>query len=173
MGYRHYIGYIKDSDLEKIDSMGIKDTWELFDKLKNKTTCLHELGKLMFVKQEIYDTIYKKCESLLPEEKYPDEEYFICDQNILLDVANIYRKITSDYYKKLYKKVKDEKGEDFKAGIGELIMNCGNKAITVGGEFKKDGNMEINWDYEYQMFQLFYLYKTFRKKGRTLVVYAW
>lgn len=173
MGYRHYIGYIKDSDLEKIDAMGIKGTYELFNMLESKTTCLHELGKLYFTRQDVYDVIYKNSQSLLPEEDYPDVEYFICDKDILLNVANAYRKRASEYYKEIYEKVKNEKGKDFKAGIGELIQNCHYKAMTIGGEFKKDGDMEINWEYETLMFQLFYLHKTFRRKGRTLVVYAW
>lgn len=171
MGYRHYIGIVNDEDIELIKNKSIKDKdydEDYYDFIDDKVKNIHELGDLSFINSEdIYDALYETHENLTNN---PNIELFICDQEILLKMANIYRKKARNYYKELYKKL--DKDLNDKTALGELFMNCREKVFALSDEFSKDKDLSVDWSYEYQMFQLMYLYKTLNLKGKKLVVYA-
>lgn len=198
MGYRHYLGIIDKDKLEELrKKVYTKDNFDDFDEFNDydygqgfmrrcdiQKNCSYEhcIGKLYYLRtNDVYDALYKDKEDLINN---PDVECFICSQDILFTLANIYLKMAQAYFKDLFEPFKKELTErkdifeDFtdekKANFRRILNDINDKIYWLNRSFsEQDKNIEICDLFEYQAFNLAHIHKTIDFEKQVVICFAY
>ena len=163
MGYRNYFGRILKSDFDKEKLKDIEYRYE-------HTERLFELGK-----DVNYDFEIKK---FFDYNDY-DTEYAIIELNTILQFVEDYRKRYVKYLERMIKPEEelseDDKyilkydGNTLKGFIDSEIRNWKNAESLVYNIKKDDETIVKSWSYNYEIFELLRIYKTFDEENYYLV----
>ncbi len=192
MGYRHYFYAVPKTQIEAIRKC---ETNEEFcgwaesagyevDRYEDDPPYMpvYHLGKELYCFGKYVDwafTMQGKNESIFSteelQEHYEDYRPVICSQEDFFSVIDIYRKKIASYLESLLSDEKDMPSEQkCKRDIEErfdLWENCMGY-YTVDTDLKKS-YITSSWLYEYSIFELVRLYKTFDWDNDALVLIGW
>lgn len=178
MGYRHYLGVIETEKLDKISTDANLDNWQRFDKITENVEKSICLGKLYFGCDDIIKVLYDNIVHLLDDET--DFECFICDKDVFVKLANVYRKKVEDYYKKKYEAIKnipinnlDKITEDERKALLEIIMDVRDKVNWLEGTKFEKGSMYLTDLLEHEMFNYMHLQETVDFSKYSIVCFAY
>lgn len=201
MGYRHYFYLIDKFDVEKIRDLSYEELIEYskehYPEAIEKGT--HSDGEAetylslyrMFPKEEIYcfgnsfcdtaERIYSMGQPLFRNEDtqkhFEYYEPFLMGKGGMLEAIECFKEKTLSYYQKLLKVFKGESFEEdsftysLEMELKEKIYTWSRKPI-----FNTNPDSKIltdTWLYEYEIFNLMYLYKTIDWDKKTLLFYGW
>ena len=164
MGYRTYICQIKKEDY---DEEKIKNN---YDYLREKTEELHELGKYYNANDfEGFEIVHNLGDD--------DREYYVITRDSLLAIIKDYHNKTLSYYKSIFTQQKE--ADHYRDP--ELPIDCVEKKLREWGDDSfKYGlypyNLKLNdpcivnsWSFEYAIFELVRVYKTFNPETHYMV----
>jgi hypothetical protein len=194
MGYRNYIGSIKKTEYDKIRSLTVKQLIAFYNKGEEENHVSHsdivdeiyEFGKYcdfeiddfktpLFKKKKTHDHINEDCELV------------VLSKEGLAKIIENYRNKNIEYYKSMYKPFED-KDERFKFGQFITLTDEQKEAIekirylliskfnewTMKAPYNLENGDEVtdSWSYEYSIFELVRIYKTFDWKNKILIYYG-
>lgn len=169
MGYRARLGKIPKKEKDKFDGKNYDESKKLLSEGRrihtpDSYTQLIELGKYFnFKKGEInfysFD-IYKECES----------EFYIMTKENLKELIYDYHENIHIMYERLAKGL-----DDRQKFLNSKVREWDNKFIDPYylDEEDTDGEIVKSWSYEYSIFNLVYIYRTFDWKNDYLIYSAW
>ena len=202
MGYRNYIGMIRKDEYEKIKNMDKQqlykhkiENWRdedmeddyvaVYDIVQKK---LYELGKYA----DDFDNKHFKPVFLneeLQKEFEEEHDLYIVGKEFMKGVIERYTKKVQDYYKELIKDVVEESGfmrtkelnEIPDSSIYKILDHIKSMASEWGVCFVKilpyrlDENDSVctSWKYEYSIFELVRIYKTFDWENSHMIYYGY
>lgn len=193
MGYRVRLGKIPKWTKEKYSKANTEDEWfELFDtkdedgdfKYTNTTydpeeyTELYEIGKYVS-----FDEGLEKFYNFETE----DTEFYIMTKAGLKAIINWYNERVFEYYKNdaaILRKICENKAikDDEVEKLMDVCINTENKVREWEGRFFKpyyldeirtDGYVARSWKYEYAIFNLVYIYRSFDWENDYLIYSGW
>lgn len=192
MGYRHYFYELPKTELEEIKKCKTNEEfcdwaesrgYEVGRYEGEKPYCavyhigkeIYEFGKYVdwaFKMQEKNDSIFDSEEL---KEQYVDYEPVLCSQEDFLFAINEYKQNIINYYKSL---LEEEEGvpieykckRHIKNQLGEWQNNFGICPIDTNLERQ---TINRSWLYEYSIFELVRVYKTFDWENNSLVLLGW
>lgn len=200
MGYRTYIGKIPKTEWEKITDLSLDDLYKLKgvdredDYLSMTEICeeLYEFGKYTeFDNEKFYTPFFRNKET---QEYYSsDHDFHIVGKDFFEHVINHYVGLIRQYFHNILKPFINEETNRFDLrGIMDTseqkmgMMDCVEYARGMAQEwgvasffddtrpFNLEGNVITNsWKYEYSIFELVRIYKTFDWENDYLVYYGW
>lgn len=145
---------------------------------------LYDLGGLS---DEIYDYIMENTDELFTQESTCEEFYDytlkVANKNVLSEIINIYQKETQKYYqsffkpnvlgKKSYANMSiDDIAEDRKKELFWMLYHhCISPTINL--EENQPTILTSSWDYEYAVFNLVHIFKTFDWEKDVLLICGW
>jgi len=163
MGYRNHFGRILKSDFDKEKCKDIDYQYE-------HTERLYELGKYVE-----YDFEMKKIEDF----EDSDTEYAIIELDTILLFVEDYRKRHVEYLKRMIKPeeelsvddkyILEYKGNTLQGFIESEIRNWENAESLIYNINREDETIVKSWSYNYEIFELLRIYKTFDKENYYLV----
>lgn len=169
MGYRAKLGRIAKTEREKYRNKTAKEVDAMFEGKSGCSPCypegheeLYELGKYVDLKgdaEPFYD---------FDIEKEMETEFHIVSKEGLKNIIEEYRKIIHDYYSNL-------EPENFERHILNMRREWSDKHIKPYylDEERTDGFIVASWKYEYAIFNIVYIYKTFDWENDYLIYSAW
>lgn len=182
MGYKNYLGYISEFEYKQIKNL----TNEQLFKFKNLdinhdylsgrklVTQLFEFGKYVdygnFTKNKFFNN--KELNDSFNE----DGEFVITDKSCLEYFINLYNEKIKEYYLNLSKGI-----EEYDKLNTEQLNSITSHIISMNSEWNilKPFNLEkgeeitTSWKFEYEIFELIRIYKSFNYKKNYLVYYGW
>jgi len=181
MGYRNYIGYISKKEYNKIKSLN-KD--ELFNfsgdddyySVRNFIKELHELGKYCeFNTRGLTKKFFKNKD--LNDYYNSDMELFIVDKQFLEMIINTYSEFIKKHYKDMMSDVDVNNEETWtKEKFAIIFQHIRSFSIewTQLTPYNLNEGEEIttSWKYEYVVFELVRIYKSFDWKRNIMVYYG-
>jgi len=200
MGYRTYIGKIPKTEWEKITDLSLDDLYKLKgvdredDYLSMSELCedIYEFGKYTeFDDEKFYTPFFRNKET---QEYYSsDHDFHIVGKDFFEYVINHYVGLIRKYFHNILKPFINEETNRFDLrGIMDTseqkmgMMDCVEYARGMAQEwgvasffddtrpFNLEGNVITNsWKYEYSIFELVRIYKTFDWENDYLVYYGW
>ena len=153
MGYRNYLCRIKKLDYVEGKSY--------FDYEDNIITELYELGK--DVDNDLVEGLIVV--SSFDEDK--DIEFKIIDIESIPKIVSYYAKKHLNFLKSL----KDGTSEryNFESYIDSQIRSWSEPRIFIYDDFKGREKLVSSWDYQYEIFDLIRIYKTFNSENNLLI----
>ena len=193
MGYRHYFYSVPKTQIEEIKKCKTNDEFcdwaeskgyevERYEG-KNPYCAVYKLGK------EIYDfgkyvdwafAMQEKNKSIFDsdelKEGYIDYQPVMCSQDDFLFVINEYKKKIVDWYKGLLLEDKNERTVEQRCvnHVREQLREWDNGFgfCPIDTDLKRE-RINSSWLYEYGIFELVRVYKTFDWQNNTLVLLGW
>ncbi len=180
MGYRNYIGkiskeiYEQNKDLTKkelylkYEDEGKGDVFDDGDSLKYYFSgdelptykMLHNLGKYCD-----FD-IDKETHEFFTKWKCPDTEFLVCTENVLLKIIEDYRLTVLKWYEKQLKTPKEAE-HNYRTMVREW---GGDKWNMIPYDLDKEtDNIVKSWRFEYAIFDLVRIYKSFDWENDVLI----
>jgi hypothetical protein len=165
MGYRNYISQIKKDDLKKLleAKMDWEETWELFHDLTEE---LHELGKA-YDKPEGFEPKYDLSED--------ETEFIVIHLETLKEIIEQYADKHVAYLESLINPDEDyfadhHNPEDYvKAQIRHWKQHNSKFYNTIYNIDKDNSKLVNSWEFQYEIFDLVRIYKTFDSENYELV----
>jgi len=199
MGYRTYIGKIAKTEWEKITDLSKKELYKIHDENPEDgwvgpyDICkpLYEFGKYTeFDDGKYYTPFFRNNET---QEYYNgDHDFHIVGKEYLELIIKHYSQKIKSYYSDMLKSFSDDNGRfdiksldtpENKKGVMECIGHCRDLALEWGisGWFEDSlpynlengGSVTTSWKYEYSIFELVRLYKTFDWENDLLIYYGY
>jgi len=200
MGYRTYIGKIPKTEWEKITDLSLDDLYKLKgvdredDYLSMTEICeeLYEFGKYTeFDNEKFYTPFFRNKET---QEYYSsDHDFHIVGKDFFEHVINHYTEKIRDNYRKMLEPFWNEVTGRFdpmnkldtpegKIASLDCLNHLHSNAIEWGvmsffeggTPFTLKGDVITNsWKYEYSIFELVRVYKTFDWENDYLIYYGW
>lgn len=194
MGYRHYFYKFAKTEIEEIKKCKTCDDFYEWAESKGyeveryegeEPYCgIYNIGKEVYAFGKYVDWAFKMQEtneSIFAsdelKERYEDETPVICTQDDFLSVINIYRQKIIDYYKGLLEEDKESKRsieERHKIHIIKQLNEWNNNFgfCPVNTDLTREC-INDSWLYEYAIFELVRVYKTFDFENNALVLLGW
>lgn len=201
MGYRTYIGKISKTEWEKITDLSREEFYKLHDEdiedgyVSMREMCeeLYEFGKYTeFDDSKFYTPFFRNTET----QKYysSDHDLHIVGKDFFEHVINHYVGLIKKYYENLLKSFWDSENRDFnlknidtpegKKSTIDCVQHCRSLALEWGvtnwfterPPFNLESDTQTittSWKYEYSIFELVRLYKTFDWENDLLIYYGW
>ena len=144
MGYRNYISKIK-----KEDYVEGQDWWDYDD---DKIIELHELGK--YVDSEVRDGLIT-----IGEDIGEDGEFVIIDVESIPHIVDCYAKSFVKFLESLNNG--ENRMYDHESYIEEQIRRWSNAKTLVYNIDKDKEKLVSSWEFQYELFDLVRIYKTF------------
>ena len=186
MGYRNYIGSLSRKEYNKIKSL----TKEELLKYKNAHTddddeyiCvfdlpekkLHEFGKYCeFGDKKFYKNFFENEE--LNEEYQEDDELYIVEKDFLKHVIEFYTEKVKNIYLELIKGVDNTESITLEKA-GELFKHIKGQSMEWNQltPYNLESGEEItkSWKYEYNVFELVRIYKSFDWEKNVMIYYGY
>jgi hypothetical protein len=171
MGYRNYVGKIsnekyeegKDLTQEESEKLYGEDFWTAreLDEFQE----LHNFGKYcQFEIEDHLEEFYTKNKNV-----YGDCEFHILSKEGFLKIIEWYRLKIYTYYKDLQSQTEKEKDAHFSSSVREWEGR-------FGMPFNLDEDKEtvvVSWKYEYSVFELVRIFKTFDWENNKMVWYGY
>jgi hypothetical protein len=201
MGYRTYIGKISKTEWEKITDLSKEDLYKLHDEdpedgwVSMNELCeqLYELGKYTeFDDSKFYTPFFRNTET---QDYYKsDHDFHIVGKDFFEHVIEHYSDKVRKYYDEMLKSFWNPETKDFKIELSELtpeykkslylcIEHCRSMAMEWGVttwwgketpfNLEKGDYVTTSWKYEYSVFELVRLYKTFDWENDLLIYYGY
>lgn len=200
MGYRTYIGKIPKTEWEKITDLSRNELYKLKDEdpedgwVSMNQICeeLYEFGKYTeFDNEKFYTPFFRNKET---QDWYAsDHDFHLVGKDFFEHVIDHYVELVRKYFQNILKPFINEEtnrpdfnGDMFSAERKMGIMDCMEYVRGMAQEwgvasffddtrpFKLDGDVITNsWKYEYSIFELIRIYKTFDWENDYLVYYGW
>lgn len=185
MGYRHYFYCVPKTQIEEIKNCKTNDEFcdwaeskgyevDRYDD-ENPYCSISNIGKEIYEFGKYVDWAFKmqeKNERLFASEElikqYEDEMPVICTQEDFLSVIHIYKQKIVDYYKGLLEKDDETKARHIKGQLYEWVSGY----CPINTDLTKEC-ITHSWLYEYSIFELVRLYKTFDFENIALVLLGW
>ena len=172
MGYRSRLGKVKKSEQLRFIGMGLKDVEKELGEDNSPYypdfhTQLYELGKYFEFTKGIVPfysfDIYKECEC----------EFYIMSKEELKELIIDYHEIIYQYFERMAQGVEDEITPE--QHIKEKARKWCSKFHDPYylDQEKTDGEIVNSWSYEYAIFNLVYIYRTFDWENDYLIYSAW
>ena len=170
MGYRSRLGKICKAERDKYKNKTYEEAQQIVGEDNSlyyppEHKELYEIGKYADYNKGLeafynFD-IYKMCES----------EFHIMTKENLLEIIR-------DYHKKIYQGYKElEEGKDSSEFIKSRVREWGRNGFDIQPYYldqkKTDGEIVRSWQYEYAIFNLVYIYRTFDWENDYLIYSAW
>lgn len=172
MGYRNYIGKVKKEKYDELSSLSNKQIVELYDSygdslyfnVKEITELeeIHEFGKYCEFDIKKHTKRFFKDKMVFED----DEEFYIASPKFLECVIKDYHNNIINYYNKIMDESDEQKNIYFKSKISEWSS-------------LKPYNLDLNndvivdsWKYEYVIFELVRIYKSFDWDNYLLIYYG-
>ena len=183
MGYRNYIGEISRTEYEKIKNFSIKELFEYKGKSQEDDHVgvydiaeeVYEFGKCVeFGDEKYYSPVFLKKET----RQYYEEEYdfHIVGKEFLKHIIEHYTKKIQDFYRDLIKDIEDENNIDPQKAL-KLYQHVKWNSIEWLGllpyDLEKGEGVTSSWKYEYSIFELVRIYKTFDWENKILIYYGY
>lgn len=173
MGYRYRLGKVKKSEKEKFDGLN----YQKAEKLINDRYAVY--------RPEFHNQIYEldsfdhsclKYEHFYSFDIFEETEcefYILCKEGL--------RTIIDSYHQIIYEEYEDllTCDQEFKklVFIKSKLRTWDNKngilPYYIDEKEDTDGDIVKSWDYEYAIFNLVYIYRTFDWKNDYLIISAW
>jgi hypothetical protein len=201
MGYRTYIGKISKTEWEKVTDLSRDELHKIHDEdpedgwVGPYELCesLYELGKYTeFDDSKFYTPFFRNEET---QNYYKiDHDFHIVGKDFFEHIITHYANNVRKYYDEMLKSFWNPETRDFKIHLSELspeykkslylcVEHCRSMAMEWGVAtwFGKDDpyNLEngdsvtTSWKYEYSIFELVRLYKTFDWENDLLIYYGY
>ncbi len=201
MGYRTYIGEISKTEWEKVTDLSLEELRKLHNEdpedgwVSMTDLCkeLYELGKYTeFDDSKFYTPFFRNKET---QDYYSgDHDFHIVGKDFFEHIINHYSNNVRKYYDEMLKSFWNPETKDFNIDLTELtpeykksLYLCVEHCRSMGMEwgvatwFGKDDpyNLEdgdsvtTSWKYEYSIFELVRLYKTFDWENNLLIYYGY
>ena len=184
MGYRRYIGSISKKDYRAIKSITLeqyKADNDAYSKFRDSIKELHNFGSC----ESLYDKRY--CKNFFKNKEMreffdTDFETYIITKELLTNIIEIYTNKVKTYYQNLlsnidWYKVKKENVKDIDSKIlYDMIYHINGMSsewnyLTPYDLYRGD-EVTTSWKYEYNIFELVRIYKTFDWKKNYMVYYG-
>lgn len=199
MGYRHYFHKISKTDLEEIKNCQTQIDLCEWSKRHNYNLERHEdddgehydyivvreIGKELYCFGKDVDwanNIQSKNESIFSnnelQEFYSDYQPVICSKEDFLDVINIYKQQIIQYYEYLLEPAKNDSEVSIKdkqmTHITFRLQDWKNNynLQPINTDLTKDTICD-SWLFEYAIFELVRIYKTFDWENDALILLGW
>lgn len=182
MGYRYYFGKISKKEGDILRQMKypelLKKYGKGFEEDKYVTNHhlfeeIHEFGKYYDPAVEIIEKAKCFFLDLETHQKFNSEyDTWLVDKEVFLIVIEYCRKRVIDYYERLLKDdiSKEYLQNEIKGNLREWKNQYGVLPYNLNLEQE---NIVDSWRYEYVVFELVRLYKTFDFEKNYLIFYAW
>jgi hypothetical protein len=200
MGYRTYIGKIPKTEWEKITDLSLDDLYKLKgvdredDYLSMSELCedIYEFGKYTeFDDEKFYTPFFRNKET---QEYYSsDHDFHIVGKDFFEHVIEHYVELVRKYFRRILDPFIDGEngGCNFNGPMDTAqhklaFVDCADYVRGMAQEwgiasffddtrpFKLGGDVITNsWKYEYSIFELVRIYKTFDWENDYLVYYGW
>lgn len=188
MGYRNYLASLSKEEHEKIKNFNKKELNKYFgeepdgyvgpyDIVKNNE--LHELGKYVEFGDEKF--FFPFFENKKLQKYYNDDgEFVIVKKEFLKHIIEHYTKIVKENYQKLIDGITNENVDEIpQKKAEELYLHIRGNAIEwlqltpydLGRE--DDPSITTSWKYEYAVFELVRIYKSFDWENNVMVYYGY
>lgn len=157
---------------------------------------LHELGKYVdSFDKKFYKPVFKNKE--LQKEFTEENDFYIVQKEFVAHLINHYSELIRKYYKEMLTPFCSENGKDFNIPKFEDMdekqrlqaYQCINHVRTMGLEWgvsgwfqdsrpydlereAKENCITTSWKYEYSIFQLIHIYRTFDWKRNVMIYYG-
>lgn len=188
MGYRLYFYKIPKAELKEIKQCKTNEEFCAWAENKGYETKIYRLGKEVYEFGKDVDWAFEmqsKNESIFGskelEEYYEDYQPVICSKDDFLFVINVYKQKIIDYYKNLL----DENSESFflrgktpeeryKCHIEKQLNEWENPfgCCPLNTDLSTE-RINNSWLYEYAIFELVRVYKTFDWENDALILLGW
>jgi len=175
MGFRYYIGKVSKKDNLNMKSLSYFKKYDndlneyCFSHPSQIAEYLYELGKYFSIKEiETHEFFEDK----KTHEHYNDDWLFVkTTKEGFAQIIEKYRKNTEKYYKNLYEDINSTppKTKKIKVHIASILNEWRRGIIDIS-----NNNPQItkSWKYEYAIFELIRLYKTFDWENDIAVIYG-
>ena len=202
MGYRTYIGVISKTEWEKITDLSVEEIHKLHNEdpedgwVGPYDLCkpLYEFGKYTeFDDEKYYTPFFRNKET---QEHYnSDQDFHIVGKDFLSKIVEHYSDKVRNYYDEMLKSFWNPETKDFKIDLTELtpeykkslylcVEHCRSMAMEWGvatwfsgkeDPYKLDDGDSVttSWKYEYSVFELVRIYKTFDWENDLLIYYGY
>jgi hypothetical protein len=198
MGYRNYIGYISKREYNKIKSLNQKQLSQFYnveedDCYRGFVKELYEYGKYVEFQppKKSFKPFFKNKE--LQKQYNEDQELYAVTDEFFAYTIDSYKEIIQTYYIKmlapfredhailsLYNKDYDlsELSLEQKNAVLKMIQHVNSMsmewlALTPYDLHNDTSEINSSWKYEYAIFELVRIYKTFDWKRNVLVYYGY
>lgn len=191
MGYRHYMYSIDKSVVEEIKDMSIEELNNRFTPVKERdedyfyhrnlpTEEIYELGKYIEFADQIQATGKRLFSSEDTHKALEEYDMYVIGKEGFLKLIEIYQKKVIDYYKSL---LVDDKEDDFT--VYEPKTSKQKQKYHIESTLREwERGMAINlsdkteaithsWKYEYSLFELVKVLKTFDFENKAILFYGW
>ncbi len=194
MGYRHYFYSVPKTQIEEIKKCKTNNEFCDWAESKgyeveryegeNPYCAVYKLGKEIYEFGKYIDWAFKmqeKNESIFDSEelneRYVDYQPVLCSKEDFLFAINIYKQKIIDFYKELLAEDKESKipieqrhKQHIENQLSEWANNFGICPIDTNLERE---TINRSWLYEYAIFELVRVYKTFDWEKNALVLLGW
>lgn len=173
MGYRNYIGTLPKEVYLKAKDMTERELIDTFNDEDDRETNYFSPRSGLGVKA-LYEC-GKYCDERSNPERFfkhkmsheSDTEFMLASRDLFLEIIENYRKNTAEYYAKMYEK---NDIEDFRRHVRGMMTEWDGSGPV---DLVKPNTLITSWKYEYAMFELARLYKTFDWENDVLVYYGY
>lgn len=194
MGYRHYFHKLPKAQLEEIKKCKTNDDFCNYAENKGYEVDRYEDEEpycpIFKIGKEVYEfgkycdwafDMQEKNESIFGndelKERYSDYQAVICSKEDFLFVINTYKQKIIDYYKNLLAENKESKTpieKRHKLHIENQLHEWENAfgCCPINTDLSVE-HINDSWMYEYAIFELVRVYKTFDFENNALVLLGW
>lgn len=189
MGYRHYMYGIDKTVVEEIKDMSREELIKRFMPNEEQdyfyhanlpTEEIYELGKYIEFVDQIQATGKPLFNRKDTKEELEDYDMYVIGREGLIKLIEIYRGFVVDYYKSLL--VDDDEKDVMVFNPRKAQQKQEHHIQTIINEWERgfaintDENTDVittSWKYEYSLFELVRILKTFNFEQKTILFYGW
>lgn len=181
MGYRNYIAVVDKESLDKIRGLSYDEVKEkygdegyiseyTFNDKGIKIKRILEIGEIVSYKEN--SAKLKEClspvfsDNKINEVLNNDSEFMLGNKKLLENIIEVYRKTVVEYYTDIQNidKIREMRSDPTVNHLNYFLTKCRNKVSEFSENWfvsDSDNILHYTWQYEYDIFNLIYILKTF------------